>query len=84
MTKQDVIQQIRETTGIDPLKSRSIGDAFVELVQASLSKGESIYIRTFGRFILKRRLKKWLVISARIQPSALRLMFKPSLELTNR
>lgn len=87
MTKQDVILQVSDKTGLDSLTSRLIVEAFFEVVKESLTAGEPIYIRTFGSFILKRRAQKIgrnigqntaLTVAAHVIPS-----FKPSREFTN-
>jgi DNA-binding protein HU-beta len=58
MTKKDVIRQITDQTGIDPLLTKSVIESFFEVVQESLTKGEPIYIRTFGSFQVKQRAAK--------------------------
>ncbi|MBR8840591.1 HU family DNA-binding protein [uncultured Spirosoma sp.] len=58
MTKQDVINQVSEKTGLDMLTSRSIIESFFEVVKDALTEGEPIYIRTFGSFIVKQRASK--------------------------
>jgi DNA-binding protein HU-beta len=58
MTKQDVINQVSERTGLDSLTSRSIIESFFEVVKDALIEGEPIYVRTFGSFILKERAQK--------------------------
>ncbi|MBC3795200.1 HU family DNA-binding protein [Spirosoma utsteinense] len=87
MTKQDVINQVSEKTGLDSLTSRSIIESFFEVVTDALIEGNPIYIRTFGSFILKQRASKVgrnisqntaVTIAAHVVPS-----FKPSLDFTN-
>ncbi|RYC66221.1 HU family DNA-binding protein [Spirosoma sordidisoli] len=58
MTKQDVINQVSEKTGLDTLTSRSVIESFFSVVKDALTEGEPIYIRTFGSFILKKRAAK--------------------------
>jgi DNA-binding protein HU-beta len=58
MTKRDVIDRVTKQTGLDPEASRFIIEAFFEVVKASLIKGEPIYVRTFGSFLLKGRAGK--------------------------
>ena len=58
MTKQEVSQRIAEQTGLDPLMSKQIIEAFFEVVKESLTLGEPTYIRHFGSFILKQRAQK--------------------------
>lgn len=87
MTKQDIISQVSEKTGVDPLLTRSVIESFFEVVKDALTAGEPIYIRTFGTFILKQRAQKIgrnisqntaVTIPAHVVPS-----FKPSSEFTN-
>ena len=84
MTKQDLIRQVADRTGIDPFLTRSVIESFFEVTKASLREGEPIYIRTFGSFQVKLRAAKIgrnisqniaVKIEAHVVPS-----FKPSLE----
>ena len=58
MTKQDVINQVSERTGLDGLTSRLVIESFFEVVKDALTEGEPIYIRTFGSFLVKQRAAK--------------------------
>ena len=58
MRKQDVINQISEQTGLDPQLSRSILEAYFEVVKTAVSQGETLYIRSFGNFGPKQRAAK--------------------------
>lgn len=58
MTKQDVIGQIYQRTGQDPLISRTVLEAFFRVVKQELSAGESIYVRGFGSFVPAQRAAK--------------------------
>jgi DNA-binding protein HU-beta len=58
MTKQDVINQVSQQTGLDPLTSRSVIESFFEVIKDALIAGKPIYIRTFGSFIVKQRAAK--------------------------
>ncbi len=58
MTKQDLISQVSERTGLDQLTSRSVIESFFEVVKDALIEGEPIYIRTFGSFLVKQRAAK--------------------------
>lgn len=53
MTKQAVIRRITEKTGLDPLTTHLITDAFFEVIRQSLTADEPIYIRKFGSFVLE-------------------------------
>jgi DNA-binding protein HU-beta len=87
MTKQDVISQITKQTGLDPQISRSIIEAYFELVKTAVGQGETVYVRSFGSFGPKQRAAK--VARNITQNTALRIeahtipYFKPSLEFVN-
>jgi DNA-binding protein HU-beta len=87
MTKQDVISQVSEKTGLESLTSRTIIESFFEVVKEALIEGKPTYIRTFGSFILKQRAAKTgrnisqntaVRVPAHVIP-----YFKPSAEFTN-
>lgn len=87
MTKQDVINQVSEKTGLDALTNRTIIESFFEVVKEALIEGEPIYIRTFGSFTLKQRAQKTarnISQNTAVTIAAHRLpYFKPSSEFTN-
>lgn len=58
MTKQDVINEIAEKTGIDKADVQVSVEAFFSVVKNSMTAGESIYVRGFGSFVNKKRAKK--------------------------
>ena len=58
MTKADIVQEISNKTGIDKTDVLTTVEAFMTVVKASLEKGENVYLRGFGSFIVKKRAKK--------------------------
>lgn len=58
MTKRDVINQIGQRIGQDPVTTRAVIESFFETVKHSLTAGEAIYVRGFGSFQLKRQAAK--------------------------
>ncbi len=87
MTKQDVINQITEQTGLDAQLSRSIMEAYFALVKTAVSQGETLYVRSFGSFGPKQRAAK---VARNInENTAIRIeahtipYFKPSAEFSN-
>lgn len=58
MTKQDVIHQINQRTGQDPLISRAVLESFFGVVKQQLAAGESIHVRGFGSFVPTPRAAK--------------------------
>jgi DNA-binding protein HU-beta len=51
MTKQDVINQIANSTGLRAETARVAVDSFLEVVKESLANGETITLRGFGNFL---------------------------------
>ena len=58
MTKADIVNEIAKSTGIDKAAVLTTVEAFMEVVKASLSKEENVYLRGFGSFIVKKRAQK--------------------------
>ena len=58
MTKADVVSQIAKETGIDKITVLKTVEAFMDNVKGSLAKGENVYLRGFGSFIVKKRATK--------------------------
>lgn len=58
MTKQDVINEISDKTGIDKADVQVTVEAFFTVVKNSMAEGENIYVRGFGSFVNKKRAKK--------------------------
>ncbi|MBP9992968.1 MAG: integration host factor subunit beta [Bacteroidales bacterium] len=58
MTKADIINEVAKSTGIEKIKVQSIVEGFMDSVKTSLIKGENVYLRGFGSFVIKTRAKK--------------------------
>ena len=58
MTKSDIVNEISEQTGIEKLQVQHTVEAFKTSVKSSLSKGNNVYLRGFGSFIVKKRAQK--------------------------
>lgn len=58
MTKAEIVNEISKNTGIDKATVLIAVEAFMDTVKESLEAGESVYLRGFGSFILKKRAKK--------------------------
>jgi DNA-binding protein HU-beta len=58
MTKADIVAEISEKTGIEKIQVQATVEAFMEEVKGSLSKGDNVYLRGFGSFIVKKRAEK--------------------------
>ncbi len=58
MTKADIVNEIAKNTGIDKVTVLKTVESFMEEVKDSLAKGENVYLRGFGSFIVKKRAEK--------------------------
>ena len=58
MTKADVVKKVSEDTGIEKVTVEKAVEAFMETVKESLAKGDNVYLRRFGSFIVKKRASK--------------------------
>ncbi|MDD2307135.1 MAG: integration host factor subunit beta [Prolixibacteraceae bacterium] len=58
MTKADVVKKVSENTGIEKVTVEKAVEAFMETVKESLAKGDNVYLRGFGSFIVKKRASK--------------------------
>lgn len=54
MTKADLIRQIADETGVERVDVAQSVEAFIAVVKKSLKGGQSIYMRGFGSFIVKK------------------------------
>lgn len=58
MTKADIVAEIAEKTGLEKVDVQTTVEAFMKEVKGSLERGENVYLRGFGSFIVKERAKK--------------------------
>lgn len=58
MTKADIVNDISRSTGIEKTAVTAVVEGFMEVVKDSLAKGENVYLRGFGSFIVKNRKEK--------------------------
>lgn len=58
MTKADIVNEIAEKTGIERNDVQTTIEAFMKTVKGSLEKGENVYLRGFGSFVIKKRAQK--------------------------
>jgi DNA-binding protein HU-beta len=58
MTKAEIVAEIANKTGIEKLTVQTSVESFMDVVKASMQKGENIYLRGFGSFIVKKRAQK--------------------------
>ncbi|MDX1445927.1 DNA-binding protein HU-beta [Lishizhenia tianjinensis] len=58
MTKADIIAEISEETGLERVEAQKAVEAFMASIKSSLTKGENVYLRGFGSFVVKERAEK--------------------------
>ena len=58
MTKQELAKEIASKTGVDQPTVLACVEGLMATVKDSLAKGEPVYLRGFGSFILKKRAAK--------------------------
>ena len=58
MTKADIIAEVSEKTGVEKVAVQATVEAFMSSVRGSLEKGNNVYLRGFGSFIVKKRAEK--------------------------
>jgi DNA-binding protein HU-beta len=58
MTKADIVAEITEKTGLERSETLKVVEAFMVSIKSSLAKGENVYLRGFGSFIVKERAQK--------------------------
>jgi len=58
MTKQDFIEKIAETTGLDKTIIKKVIDEFLENFKSALFEGERVELRSVGVFTVKKMKEK--------------------------
>lgn len=58
MTKAEIVSNISSNLGLEKNETQKVIELFMEEVKSSLEKGENVYLRGFGSFIIKTRAEK--------------------------
>jgi DNA-binding protein HU-beta len=58
MTKAEIIKEISHKTGIDRVVVEATVEAFTNTVKEHISNNETVSLRGFGNFIIKKRAAK--------------------------
>jgi DNA-binding protein HU-beta len=58
MTKAYIVAEISEETGLERVECQKAVEAFMTSIKTSLTKGENVYLRGFGSFVVKERAEK--------------------------
>ena len=58
MTKAEIVNEIATKIGLEKVVVLAVVEATMENIKANMVKGENIYLRGFGTFLLKKRAEK--------------------------
>lgn len=58
MTKAEIVAEIAQETGIEKVAIQATVEKFMDCIRKSLAKGDNVYLRGFGSFIIKKRAEK--------------------------
>lgn len=58
MTKADIVAGIADETGLERTEALKAVESFMSTIKTSLSKGQNVYLRGFGSFVVKERAEK--------------------------
>ena len=58
MTKAEIVSEVAKATGIERATVQTVIEASMESIKNSVIKGEPVYLRGFGSFIIKHRAQK--------------------------
>ncbi|MES2836262.1 MAG: HU family DNA-binding protein [Bacteroidota bacterium] len=58
MTKAQIISEIADKTGVEKIAVQASVEAFMKSIKTTLIKGDNVYLRGFGSFIVKKRAEK--------------------------
>lgn len=82
MTKAEIVTSISDKLGMERGEVQAVLELFMKEVKDSLEHGESVYLRGFGSFVVKKRKSKTarniLKNTAMILPAYCAPAFKPS------
>lgn len=58
MTKADIVNSISGKLGLEKTETQKIVEVFMDEVKTAMTKGENVYLRGFGTFLIKKRAAK--------------------------
>ena len=58
MTKADIVNEIAKSSGIEKVIVQKTVESMMDVIKDSLAKGNNVYLRGFGSFVIKKRAKK--------------------------
>ncbi|MBR5735611.1 MAG: integration host factor subunit beta [Bacteroidales bacterium] len=58
MTKAEIVNEVAKATGLEKIAVQNVVESFMDSVKDSLEKGNNVYLRGFGSFVVKQRAQK--------------------------
>ena len=58
MTKAEIVNNVAKETGLEKMAVQSVIESFMDTVKCSMIKGNNVYLRGFGSFVVKQRAQK--------------------------
>ncbi|MDR1877324.1 MAG: integration host factor subunit beta [Flavobacteriaceae bacterium] len=58
MTKADIVNSISSKLGLEKSETQKVVEVFMNEVKTAMTKGENVYLRGFGTFLIKKRAAK--------------------------
>ena len=58
MIKAEIVNEVAKATGIEKVTVQTVVEATMESIKGSVIKGNPVYLRGFGSFIVKHRAQK--------------------------
>lgn len=58
MTKADIVNEVAKKTGLEKITVQKVVETFMDSVKDSVAKGNNVYLRGFGSFVVKQRAMK--------------------------
>lgn len=58
MTKAEIVTKIADRSGIEKEHVQLVVEKFMDEIKHSLEKGDNVYLRGFGSFVIKTRAEK--------------------------
>lgn len=58
MTKAQLVNEIANNTGIEKVAVQATVESMMKVIKSSLQNGDSVYMRGFGSFTIKKRAQK--------------------------
>ena len=58
MTKAEIVTEVSHNTGIEKAAVLATIEEMMVVIKESIAKGENVYLRGFGSFIIRKRAEK--------------------------